>query len=461
MAIKPDYQAGNASVAVGGTTVTFAGGANITAATITAGDTFKVQNLDAVIASVTDSTHLELAEPWSGTALVAGPYRIRFQPDGSRYSAAVKDLVDTLGNGNVLALAGLTGALDEIPIFTGAGSMATISKINLTQGIDVDVKVETLAERAGYDGQAAGYSVLVANVGDGRSAVYFKVSNTSGDWSDPAYLTGPNGSFQSKGIYSGATAYQLGDVVLQNGSSWIARVNTTGNAPPALPTTSNTQWFLLSAAGNTFTIKGAYNPATAYLKDDVVTDAGSSWIAIQSTTGNAPPVQPSQSNAYWNLLSAKGTDGAVQGVLTPQGRLSLVSGVAVPTSDVVAATTLYYVPCIGTRVPVWDGTQMVLRDIGSGLSVALSATYQVAFNQIDWFVFMDGATLRLGHGPNWSAGAVAGSQFARGTGAGSTELELKNGIYTNKNSITLRFGTVAGNTVTVPARSSHISWFDR
>ncbi|NSY99700.1 hypothetical protein G6M70_20225 [Agrobacterium tumefaciens] len=142
------------------------------------------------------------------------------------------------------------------------------------------------------------------------------------------------------------------------------------------------------------------------------------------------------------------------GAFTPQGRLSLVSGVAVPTSDVVAATTIYYVPCIGTRVPVWDGAQMALRDINAGLSVALSATYQVALNQIDWFVFMDGSTLRLGHGPNWIAGTVAGSQFARGTGAGSTDLELKNGILTNKNSIVLRFGPSAGNTVTVPANQA-------
>jgi hypothetical protein len=142
------------------------------------------------------------------------------------------------------------------------------------------------------------------------------------------------------------------------------------------------------------------------------------------------------------------------GAFTPQGRLSVVSGVAVPTSDVVAATTLYYVPCIGTRVPVWDGAQMTLRDIGTGLSVALSATYQVALNQIDWFVFWDSGTLRLGHGPNWSAGAVAGSQFARGTGAGSTDLEAKNGILTNKNSIVLRWGASAGNTVTVPANQA-------
>lgn len=312
MAIRPDYSAGTVSITAGTTALVGAGGANWLGADIQPGDTFLVQNLVAVVAAVVDATHITLASNWTGTTLAAAPYRIRYQPDGSRYSAAARDLIDQLGNGNVLALSGLTGALDEIPIFTGAGAMTTISRINLTQGVDVDAKVETLAARTAYDGSTTGFSVLVADVGDGRSAIYFKVSNTSGDWSDPAYLTGPNGSFQSKGTYSAATAYVVGDVVLQNGSSWIARVNTTGNAPPTLPTTSNTQWFLLSAAGNGFVFRGAYSGATAYVKDDVVLYNNSTWIALISTTGNTPPALPTTVNTQWSLIAAKGA-GDVSG----------------------------------------------------------------------------------------------------------------------------------------------------
>jgi hypothetical protein len=128
-------------------------------------------------------------------------------------------------------------------------------------------------------------------------------------------LTGPNGTFQSKGVYSAATAYVVGDVVLQNGSSWIARVNTTGNPPPALPTTSNAQWFLLSAAGNGFVFRGAYSGAAAYVKDDVVLYNNSTWIALISTTGNAPPALPTTSNTQWSLLAAKGV-GDVSGPAT-------------------------------------------------------------------------------------------------------------------------------------------------
>ncbi len=50
-------------------------------------------------------------------------------------------------------------------------------------------QVDDLAARAAYDGQAAGFRIIVSDVGDGRAALYSKVSNTSGDWSQPAYIT--------------------------------------------------------------------------------------------------------------------------------------------------------------------------------------------------------------------------------------------------------------------------------
>ncbi len=59
--------------------------------------------------------------------------------------------------------------------------------------------------------------------------------------------------------------------------------------------------------------EGGYDAGTAYAEYDAVLDNGSSWRALQATTGNAPPVLPTTSNAYWTLLAAKGTDGAGTG----------------------------------------------------------------------------------------------------------------------------------------------------
>ena len=64
-----------------------------------------------------------------------------------------------------------------------------------------------------------------------------------------------------------------------------------------------------------FNWKGAYNNGTAYVADDVVSSAGSSYICILASTGNAV------SNAtYWSQMSSAGTDGTDIGTtITTQG----------------------------------------------------------------------------------------------------------------------------------------------
>jgi hypothetical protein len=52
-----------------------------------------------------------------------------------------------------------------------------------------------------------------------------------------------------------------------------------------------------------FTPRWAYNAWTAYVANDVVSYLGSSWTALQNTTGNIPTEW-----ANWTLLAAKGTD---------------------------------------------------------------------------------------------------------------------------------------------------------
>lgn len=69
----------------------------------------------------------------------------------------------------------------------------------------------------------------------------------------------------------------------------------------------------LEALMDAFTPKGEYNPETAYQKFNVVTSGGSSYVALQPTTGNAPP-----NPAYWQLLAAAGEQGK-QGVQGPPG----------------------------------------------------------------------------------------------------------------------------------------------
>lgn len=76
---------------------------------------------------------------------------------------------------------------------TGANSATVIDLEDLLQGIKFNEEVPTLADRAAYDGEAEGFRVLVANVGDGRSAFFTKQSAAVADWSVAFYITGPTG----------------------------------------------------------------------------------------------------------------------------------------------------------------------------------------------------------------------------------------------------------------------------
>ena len=53
-----------------------------------------------------------------------------------------------------------------------------------------------------------------------------------------------------------------------------------------------------------FNWKGAYNGATAYAVDDVVSSGGSSYVCILASTGNA-----TSNGTYWEQMSSAGTNG--------------------------------------------------------------------------------------------------------------------------------------------------------
>lgn len=299
------YSTGTATVEADGTTVTGQSTAWLQA--VRAGDLFGTHVGDPVrIASVDSNTQLTLAYPWKGPAQTESAYEIQFTPYDTGYQAAVRQLLTTLASGNVEALAELTGEYNALPIFLGPGAMGLISKEELVNGVHFDVQVDDLAGRAAYDDRPEGYTVLVADVGDGRSAIYMKNSAATGDWSDPAYITGPVGPLPD--VTVGATN------TLEPGSS----ATVTGT-----PTAGGIELEFGIPEGRGAKYAGEYDPGTTYELDDAVLYNGSTWIALQETTGNAPPVLPTTSNAYWSLLARQGTDGAGTGdVVGPNGGVS-------------------------------------------------------------------------------------------------------------------------------------------
>lgn len=125
MAVVPDYKSGTASVTAGQRAVTGTGTAwqvSPNEPVVRPGDLFGRAGLWVPIESVTDNTHLTLAEDWSGATLTNSAYTIRFQPDGSRYTAAARTLVELLANGILANLAGVAGAAEKLPYMTGANT---------------------------------------------------------------------------------------------------------------------------------------------------------------------------------------------------------------------------------------------------------------------------------------------------------------------------------------------------
>lgn len=125
--------------------------------------------------------------------------------------------------------------------------------------------------------------------------------------------------------------------------------------------------------------------------------------------------------------------------IVPQCRLTLVSATPVITSDQTAKTAVFLTPYNGNLMPIpINGTVFTIKQF-SELTLTLNGTNYVAGNIYDVFASVDpadGSTVIVGSGPAWTT-ATAGSG-ARGTGVGTTELVILNGLNVNKNAITLR-----------------------
>lgn len=156
-----------------------------------------------------------------------------------------------------------------------------------------------------------------------------------------------------------------------------------------------------------------------------------------------------------SVSSLNGLTGAVSFFFPPQGRLTLTTAVPVMTSSVASAATIYYTPYQGDMLPIYDGTYMVPTTF-SELSQSTTDTTKnpaaIGVSKVnDWFVWNDGGTIRLSHGPDWT------SDTARSAG---TALVLVNGIYLNNASITngpaASRGTYVGTTRS--DGSSRLNW---
>lgn len=137
------------------------------------------------------------------------------------------------------------------------------------------------------------------------------------------------------------------------------------------------------------------------------------------------------------VTGATTLSSTVAGAYVPvemSGRLTLTSALPVTTSDVTGATTVYFTPYKGNVLQLYDGTNWVTQTFTELSQLTTDNTKSPAAvannSNYDVFVWLDSGTMRATRGPAWT------SDTARGTGAGTTELELFEGRYVNKIAIT-------------------------
>jgi hypothetical protein len=123
------------------------------------------------------------------------------------------DLLSQLDNPLLAALSSIEGLQDHLILLTGPSTATIIPRSSLVEGVDYDVPVNTLADLAAYSGEVKDFSVLVADAGNGRAALFIKRSNTDGDWLGPYFITGAGGQPGQPGPF---TTIQIGDTATLN-----------------------------------------------------------------------------------------------------------------------------------------------------------------------------------------------------------------------------------------------------
>lgn len=293
----------------------------------------------------------------------------------------------------------------------------------------------------------------------------------------------PTASFNGLYIKSGGSGSgswsRIGDL-----PNSIVRLTVTGGTAnaiiataPETPTAPGNKLFILvPTADNTGPTTIAYNGGSAVAiknalgaslaADTLLTDSPvvMIWTVDHFQLVVSTPVDASgiladaldaQAAAEAAAADATATAAALASALAgviiqprPQGRLTLTSGVAVTVTDVTAAGTIYltagpHITCNGTSI---------LADVHAQESVVLDSNsghtnYHQSGKNFDIYRIKDGGTYRIGTGPAWS------TDTARGSGAGTTEVHLfgNTGIWTNVNTILIRYGSNSGDTVSVPA----------
>lgn len=215
MTWRPDYAPQGATITLtSGSTAFTTAGAALQSAQIQPGDTILLpaKGMTLVIASITGQNAGTLTDPCPAGAAGAGQkLRIRYQPDGSRFTGMLQEMVEALGSGNVEALAGLAGAADKLGYFTGPGQMG------LADFSDYARTLLSMPDAAGVWGALG--EIREGNLPARLRPTCQDISN--GDWND-ATENGWYMGLSCANAPNASTVWHIGEVVRHN-DQWVTQ----------------------------------------------------------------------------------------------------------------------------------------------------------------------------------------------------------------------------------------------
>ncbi len=286
----------------------------------------------------------------------------------------------------------------------------------------------------GDTGDAATISVGTVSTGAAGSSATVTNSGTSGaavfDFSIPRGDTGAAGADGADGADGDAATISVGAVTTGAAGS-SATVTNSGTSSAAvfdftIPQGAKGDTGDTGATGPQGTVgdsfQGAWDSATTYAADDIVTYQGETWLALQGSTNSAPA-----ENATWTKLAAKGADGSGSGTVTSvavsgSDGIEVDSGSPITSSGTIALGV--NAAALRTHINVEDGA-----DVTDATNVAAAGARMAADDVPLADIAQGGATDGQVLAWNNTAGAWE-AQDGGGGGGGVTVAAIQTSAFT-------------------------------
>jgi hypothetical protein len=382
----------------------------------------------------------------------------------------------TAGTYGGISLTGGTGTGAVANITVAGGGVTAVTILNPGTGYSV---ADVLSAAAGSIGNTAGFSVPVSSVSinnalaGGSVSYYYPGTNTPKQtWfnSDAAVIhqnpfpvpLDANGCafVYGTGTYRQVVKDSLGNTIWDqpttdpSSNNNVFWAGTAGGTPNTITVTdpgfnatdgSVIQFIVLSTNTGPATLNPSSFGAITILKE-----SGTGPVALAAgdlVAGNVANVVYLASTASFQLLNPAATTAAAAAaaVVTPQGYLTLSNDPNSPvlTADSLSATAVYYTPMVGNQVPIYNGSSFVNFSFAQ-LTISLTGS-QLGNTIYDVCIFSNNGAAAAAITPAWTSSAAGSS--ARGSGAGTPQLQKINGLYVNAVQIT---GTNGANSYTIP-----------